>query len=464
MLEFIKNDVHSILEKDGKDVFVARSPGRLDVMGGIADYTGSLVCEMPLDVAAAVAVQRREDRKLVLKTYNVDAAQAGAGGQTVEISLDDFYGTAGLLPIDSLQHVFTAENHWAAYVAGAFPVLAKHKKLTRRVTGANIVCYSNVPIGGGVSSSAALECAALNALTAAYHLILDPLETAVLAQKVENFIVGAPCGVMDQVTSMLGKKDQLLLLHCQPHELQGYVAVPKGLAFYGINSNVKHSVGGSAYRTTRVSAFMAHAMIARMYKDFGIKKDPTGGYLANVSTDLYTRYFRNMLPETISGKAFVEGFGGTVDRVTTIDPAVVYYPRAAAEHHVWENARVQEFVKLLERAGTDGSAAVSAGALMLESHRSYSENAKMGATETDVLVQLLMARGVEQGIFGAKITGGGSGGTVAVLAQSKPETLVILREVCEEYEKRTGLQPKLLVASSPGGAEWGAVKLGVELR
>src|SRR5690242_1168045 len=107
-------------------------------MGGASEYAGALACQMPLEAATAVAVQRRDDRNLVLKTYNEDASRESV----VTLSLDDFYGTASLLPHNTMQQLFAGGKHWAAYVAGAFPTLGKHKKLTRRAHGANIACCS----------------------------------------------------------------------------------------------------------------------------------------------------------------------------------------------------------------------------------------------------------------------------------------------------------------------------------
>jgi len=463
LVNYLKTDRTPFLQEGHGELFIARAPGRLDVMGGIADYTGSLVCEIPLDVAAAVAVQRRDDRKLVIKTYNENVGGAEPFDPQMELSLDDFYGTAALLPNETLRGLFTAGagKRWAALVAGVFPVLARHKNITRRTHGANIACFSNVPLGAGVSSSAALTCATLSALTAAYHLILEPLEIAVMAQKVENHIVGAPCGVMDPVTSMLGKKDHMLLLKCQPHELKGLMPVPRGYFFAGICSQVNHSVACGPYRHTRISAFIAHAIIARFFSDVGIKKDPTRGYLANVSADLFHRYFRLILPETISGRDFLAAYGPTIDRVTQVDAEEIYTPRAAAEHHILENHRVHQFVEHLRAmdgtadAGHAGSTAhaIAAGKLMLEAHASYSNNARLGSLETDLLVDLIMQRGPDRGFYGAKITGGGSGGTVALLAADTPETRAELQVIAGEYQHKMNITPEFFMTSAPGAAE-----------
>jgi galactokinase len=447
------------------DLSVARAPGRLDVMGGIADYTGSLVCELPIDCAAAVAVQRRDDHRIVIQTFNQDVN--GGAERRVELSMDDFYGTAALLPVETLQGLFSGPRHWAAYFAGAFPVLAKQKKMTRRTTGVNIACYSTVPIGAGLASSAAVTCAALSALTAAFHVVLEPLEIAVLAQKIEQQMAGAPCGIMDQTTAMLGRKDHLLLLRCQPHEVEGYASIPDGMMFAGIRSGVKHSVNGAGYRRARVSAFIAQAMIARMYVDLGMKKDPTRGYLANVTPEMLDKYFRAILPERISGNAFTEAHGALTDRATTVAAGETYYPRAAAEHHVGENQRVQAFAGLIGEMGKARNAAarnelaVRAGALMRESHQSYSVNAHLGTSETDLLVELVMQRGADAGFYGAKITGGGEGGTVAVMAEESDRIRAGLAEICAEYEQRTGLKPELVTGSSAGAAETGVLRIPV---
>ncbi len=437
-------------------IILARAPGRMDIMGGIADYTGSLVCEMPLGTDAAVAVQKRADRRLRITTFN---ALPDNAPQTVELSLDDLYGSGALISPAAAQALF-ANNRWAAYLAGAYWVLAKQRKLNRRASGANIACYSEVPLGAGVSSSAALEVAALCALTRAYHLILDPMETALLAQRIENQIVGAPCGVMDQVASMMGRAEQLLLLKCQPHTVQGYLDIPPGVTFIGINSNVKHSVGGGAYGRTRVAAFMARAIIARLAMRLGARADLTGGYLANVDGELYRNQLRLVLPRALSGRDFTRRYGSTGDAATTVQDDVLYHVRAAADHHVLENHRVETFVKVLGQPGAGDAEFARAGRLMLASHASYGQRAKLGSAETDLLVSALMRAGPGKGIYGAKITGGGSGGTVVALC--RPDARPAVDEACRHYQEKTHLAPQIITGSGPGAAFTAPVTLRLE--
>src|SRR5262249_33524656 len=135
----------------------------------------------------------------------------------------------------------------------------------RRVSfshGARIVISSSVPEGKGVSSSAALEVASMQAIRTAFDIELEPREMALLCQKVENLVAGAPCGIMDQMTSICGEDDALLALLCQPAELKPAVRIPDEIAFIGIDSGERHAVSGSDYVAVRTGAFMGLRLIA----------------------------------------------------------------------------------------------------------------------------------------------------------------------------------------------------------
>src|SRR5207302_7065589 len=162
--------------------------------------------------------------------------------------------------------------------------------------------------------------------------------------------------------------------------------------------------------------------------------DPMRGYLANLDADDYKRFFRPSVPETMKGADFLAAHGGTVDLATTVDPAETYFVQHATDHHVLEAGRVRRFVQSLEeataagRAGdarARGTALDRAGHLMYASHLSYTNDALLGAPECDLLVRLLRDR-ERLGLYGAKITAGGAGGTVAVLADvgEKPDDAI----------------------------------------
>jgi L-arabinokinase len=288
------------------------------------------------------------------------------------------------------------------------------------------------------------------------------MKIAALCQQVENRVVGAPCGIMDQVTSCAGEAGSLLRMLCQPHELQTPLKVPPGIRVIGINSNVKHSVGGGMYGVTRCAAFMGHRMILEKMRAMGaaagraLERDPMNGYLANLNPDDYKKYFRPYLPESVRGREFLQQYGQTIDGATRVDPEVEYHVLGATDHHVLEAQRVGNFAAFLEEAakhppGTQaaGEPLDKAGHLMYASHLSYTNDARLGADECDLLVDLVR-RNERAGLYGAKITGGGSGGTVAVMCDASDRADGANERIMREYQQRTGRTPEAFTSTSPG--------------
>ena len=422
-----------------REILVARAPGRLDVIGGIADYSGSLVLEWPIAEATFVAIQR--DPRPTLVFVSRDRMWATSVQQLLSLGYPD-----------ALAH-FSADpkSHWTAYVAGAFIVLA-HECNAHFTEGARILITSSVPEGKGVSSSAALEVAAMTAIAAAYGISLEPRQLALLCQKVENLVAGAPCGAMDQMTASLGESGRLLALLCQPAELYGTFQLPSELAFWGIDSGVRHAVTGTEYGVVRAATFMGRRILEGITgRDFG--------YLTNVTPEEFSE-LSDDLPERMSGREFLDRFGGTADPLSTIDPDRVYPVRGAASHPVHEHVRARTFAELLSQWGNGDSTRTATGedrasrlgALMYESHESYSA-CGLGSGGTDALVRLLRRAGARAGVYGAKITGGGRGGTVAVLSRADSGPLV--NTIATEYAHRCGIAPRVFGGSSSGSAAWG---------
>ena len=445
----------------GGEVFVARAPGRLDLMGGIADYSGSLVLELPIASAAHAAVQLT-DAKTILA---VSLPQTDAGGERIfEMPLSDLFDGAGC-PLEyaaAARYFKESGQHWAAYVAGVFAVLVRERGC-RFERGARILIRSEVPEGKGVSSSAALEVATMRAVAAAYKIEIEPRELAFLCQRVENLVACAPCGVMDQMTAALGEADKLLALLCQPGEVKGFVALPPELAVWGIDSGVRHSVGGADYGSVRTAAFMGYRMIAeaagletRASDTRGrvvVEDTKWGGYLANVTPAEFEERYAGGLPARMSGAEFLGRYGGITDAVTSVEPERRYHVRAASRHPVYEHARVTRFAELLKEGAARGA---ELGELMYQSHKSYS-SCCLGSPGTDELVRLVREAGPASGLYGAKITGGGSGGTVAVLGLREAGGAV--ETVAREYARRTQREPLVISGSSPGAAAFGHLKL-----
>ena len=443
------------------DITVTRAPGRLDVMGGIADYSGSLVLELPIAEATLVALQKQRSPDLRIVSLHENESRT----VSFEMPLSDIYRDGKPISYDEARKYFARNptDHWAAYVAGVFLVLMRELQVKFN-EGANMLISSRVPEGKGVSSSAALEIATMTAVAAAFDVAVDPRELALLCQRVENLIVGAPCGVMDQMTSACGEEGKLLALRCQPAELVGAIPIPNRLGVWGLDSGVRHSVGGGDYRSVRVGAFMGYRIIAdaaglnaELVGDRVTIEDPRWhGYLTNLTRDEFEIDFIPLLPETISGEDFVARYGGITDTVTRIDPDRNYGVHAATSHAVYENFRVNRFAEWLRNRDAAERCAEVLGRFMYQSHASYSA-CGLGSEETDLLVNLVRESGPTRGLFGAKITGGGSGGTVAVLGCADAEKAV--RDVAKKFEKATGYAPYIFSGSSPGSAAFGHLTL-----
>jgi galactokinase len=453
-----------LFERD-TEVVVARAPGRLDVMGGIADYSGALVLQWPIREATCAAVQVHPERVLRI----VSLSDTGTSRHcTVPLDAIAPGGSPASYAAARAWFSADAERHWAAYVAGAWLVLARARGLPL-VMGARVAVQSAVPEGKGVSSSAALEAAVMQALTSAARLDVPPRDMALLCQQVENLVVGAPCGVMDQMAAIHGEKGRLMALLCQPAEFEGTVPIPGSLAVWGIDSGIRHAVSGADYGSVRVGAFMGYRVLAalaglRVYpgaRDGHVRIDDPRwhGYLANVTPEEFDAHAA-AIPERMLGADFLARYRGTTDRVTVVDPAAMYAVRTPARHPIAEHRRVVRWRQQLEAfAGRDpDDLAAELGALMYESHASYSA-CGLGSGGTDDLVALARAAGAGRGIYGAKITGGGSGGTVALLARADAAGTV--EEIAAEYAQRSGRTAYVFSGSSDGAAVFGTRRISL---
>lgn len=443
----------------GRPIIVVRAPARLDCMGGIADYSGATVCELPLDRGVVLGIQARKDRQLVIHSHGIDRDGLIPD---VTLSLDDLIKEDRRIRYDRIRQRLSRSpaSSWAGYVAGVFPVLMKEQIVEQIPHGATIVLVGNVPLGAGISSSAAVEVATAYAVNLLYELGLDGFGIACLAQKVENHIVGAPCGIMDQVTSALGQEGRLLCLHCQPHDIQQHLPLPDDFHVIGINSNVKHHVGGSQYTSVRVGAFMGLTMILahlRRTAGLGARVDPFGGYLCNIPSMEFDTAYRAMLPQAIEGQAFLSEYGETADPVTTVEADRSYMVCSRVEHPIYEHERVRDFISLLQAAQRTRLPQFfeMVGKLMYASDWSYTHRCGLGSPETAWIVREVRKLGPAAGFYGAKITGGGSGGTVAVAGDSR--MFDHLEHLLVRYANETGITADLFSGASPGALQFGHV-------
>jgi galactokinase len=267
-----------------------------------------------------------------------------------------------------------------------------------------------------------------------------------------------------------------MAMRCQPAIICPAPALPADLIVYALDSGVSHEVSGIEYEAARAAAFMGYKIICQFEK-LSVTEDTSGeiarytdpvynGYLANISPSVFARRFEHIIPEFLSGADFLSQFGNHVDPATTIIPTHVYRVRANTKYAVLENNRVTLFYHLLKGgsgSGIGGSSNedlyIQLGELMYQSHDAYTE-CGLGSDATSKIVELVQSLGPRSGLFGAKITGGGAGGTVAVLGlRSSGE--IFQREVVSAYSAARGLAqpPHVFVGSSLGADAYGIRRL-----
>ncbi|MDE0683725.1 MAG: hypothetical protein OXI63_12475 [Candidatus Poribacteria bacterium] len=453
--------------KKGGQVIVTHAPARLDIMGGVADYCGANVFEMTLDRTAIAACQAREDRNLCAVTLR-------AGSQfksNFHFSLDSFYADGSLKTYPEVQEYFNQEpsTAWASYILGAFYVLLKEGKIDQFPHGATVVIKSNIPIGGGVASSAAVEVATLMALNQLYNLELDAMGIARLAQIVENRVAGAPCGIMDQVTAVAGTSTKILSILCQPDKILEFVSAPLNVSFVAVYTKVQRSTASTAYIDTRIGAFMGLTILKAAFASETASEEGSyaqkisdalaENYLCNVSVQEFHERCGPLLPEQMHGEEFLERYGEIVDTATQVEPEKIYPVKSRVEHMIYENARTQQFITAIKNAGKGPERIQDylreAGNLMYESNASYRDLAGLGSPEVDGLVNIARKIGEQGGIYGAKITGGGGGGTVALLCHGNVENS--LTQVLAAYKLAWGIDGELIRGNAVGAYEFGHI-------
>lgn len=446
-------------------IYINRAPGRLDVFGGIADYSWSCALEMPTSEATFVATQFQtiDNDNIMIRVLSPSKDTAARSSSFASIPLSD------IVEWDAHGKLFLPTNYdfadlrqrlksnpaesWIAYIVGAFVVLAEKKKgfLPENVGSIAVLVKSNVPEGAGVSSSAALEVASLVSIGAALGICFENHEVPLLAQRIENFVVGVSCGLMDMATSYLGMADSLLSLRCSdPVQIFGHLKIPDNLRVWGIYSGVRHSTGSSKYTSVRIGAFMGKKII---------QSDGSGPPIQAL-TDLSPREFEekymHLIPDAISGKDFVSRYHSHDDPATRINMDAVYEVKHATSHPIYENDRVKRFTNFIKdpQKSINRPQCELMGELMYQSHESYS-CCSLGSRETDLLVSIARNVGRSGGIFGAKISGGGCGGTVCILTSNDSQAEASIHRIQHEYQQETGIQTYLFQGSSGGSRSFG---------
>ena len=438
-------------------VHISRAPGRLDLMGGNVDYTGGLVFQATIREATWCAAQAREDSNIVLWNPQM---QPEVWLDRVEVQLSSLTDEATVRKLVNS----SPQIRWTAYVLGVFHLL-RCKYPEKMKTGTSVYIESEVPLNKGVSSSAAVEVAVMKASAAAHGIDLAGVELAEACQWVENVIAESACGIMDQAASVLGDEGWVLPLLCQPCSALPLVKLPAGLRCWGIDSGVRHAVTGPQYEAARAAAFVGYQMICG-WEDLPLTPDHSGrvprfveprwnGYLSSIPPSAFRCRYEDDLPLLASGAELIALGKTHPDPFTTIRPEMNYRVRACTRYAVEENHRIEMFIELARLAANAHSPNTFRlmGDLMYQSHWSYTE-CGLGCEATDLLVELVREEcGAGKKLYGAKVTGGGGGGTVAVLGADDADDA--FRRVVQKYAEARKCQPYVFEGSSIGADRFG---------
>jgi L-arabinokinase len=466
---FIQN-IHSLggtIFDPGKTIYINRAPGRLDLMGGNDDYTGGLVFETTIREATLFAAQPRSDALFTLHNPSVKAL---GWQETIRFEINNF---ADGDEVKSLEEVRAWINHdpkqsWFAYILGSLYFLKMHYPEKTRF-GLNMFMDSNIPLGKGVSSSAALEVSAMKACAAAYGIETSGVELAGWTQWIENAIAQSASGVMDQFAVIMGDVDSFTPMLCQTCLPYPLVHLPQGLKIWGLDSGVRHSVAGIEYEAARAATFMGYQLICEWEK-LPVTREQSGvlerytdprwqGYLARLSPSFFRSLYEDRLPIRLTGKEFSAAHPEHYDPYTPVRPEVDYPVRSATRYAVEENQRVRLFFEILNAAASPVSDRTLEllGELMYGAHAGYSD-CGLGSPETDLLVSLVRKEAGHD-LFGAKITGGGAGGTVAILGRATPKAEAAFQRIITAYQAETKIDPYVFVGTSQGADAFGILQI-----
>ncbi len=404
-------------------VFQASAPGRLDVMGGMADYAGSLLLQRPLTQETTAHMSFREDRYITIRYFFKGEERSFVA------NYDDIVGNFKTINYDYCRKQLLAREggDWAVYVIGCLLVLYNEMKI--KPEGVDLLITSDIPFDKELGSSAALEVAILKAMKAGMNLNLNDYEIPALAQQAENLVVGRPVGMAAQLTAFSGKQHKLTPMICQPHETFHPIDIPDTIQFVGIDTGIRDEEAWDRYLTVRTASYMGYSIIAlsagASIRDLEWAKElndwsklPYKGYLANVNPSEFEDKYIPLLPERMMGEEFIDKYRTVIDPLSFIDRDKEYRLLSCTRHPVYENFRAKLFSQIIKHYTTEfqnySDRLSLMGELMYQSHQSYTD-CGLGHERSDEIVRMVKQAGQKKGLYGARATGIGGGGTLAVL-------------------------------------------------
>ncbi len=360
-------------------LFVA--PGRVNLIGEHTDYAEGFVMPAAIDFATLAAISPRTDGKVVIYAENYSE----------ERTFD-----AAALPAK-------ASKHWSDYPLGVLAILAGEGN---KIPGFSLSLWGDVPLGSGLSSSAALEVTTALAVTSLMGVHYPGPVLARLCQRSENEFVGSSCGIMDQFISANGAEDHALLLDCRDLSFK-LAPIPANVALVIANTMVQHAVTGGEYTSRRAEVEEACAVIARHRPEVRFLRDATPADLEKWGSE--------MTPNALK----------------------------RARHVITENLRTVAAADALIRHDL-----VELGRLMAEAHKSYSHDFEGSCVEADAMVELAQDL---PGLIGARLTGGGFGGCTINLVE-RSQAPAFAEALGARYAAKTGIKPQIHICHASGGA------------
>jgi galactokinase len=361
--------------------WIVAAPGRVNVIGEHTDYNDGFVLPM--------AIER----------YAIMAADNSATAGKISIYDANFKESA---QIDVTAPVTKGQPKWSNYIRG---VLCGFQHRGVKIPALDVAFLSTVPLGGGLSSSAALEVCTATLMEAATGKAIDPIEKALLAQKAEHDFAGVPCGIMDQFISALGREGHLLLLDCRTRKTELVPMSDPSVALLVINTNVKHELSGGEYAERRAQCEEATAKL-------GVKS------LRDVTAEQLEKN-KGKLSELVYRRA--RHVIGEIERTT----------------HAAEGIRQSNWPAV--------------GQLMYASHYALKDDYEVSCAELDAVVEIAEDIGAKGGVYGCRMTGGGFGGCcVALVKASAVEG--ISKTIAAEYKKKTGIDAAIFSSRPAAGA------------
>ena len=375
-----------------EEPFLFRSPGRINLIGEHTDYNMGYVLPAAIDKAIYFAINNRNDN--YCKIYSLD--------------LNDSFEF-------SLNKICKSGKHWPDYLIGAVDQLIKNGY---SISGFNCVFNGDIPIGSGLSSSAALEAGILFALNRIFNLGINNIELVKLAQKAENEFVGVQCGIMDQYINIFGKRGNALRIDCRSLEYEYFPFKLDNVSIVLIDSNVSHSLFTSEYNKRRQECNDGIAIIN--------KDHPEVKSLRDVSREMLYEY-KSKLNETV-------------------------YKRC--KFVVEENDRL---IKACEALNISDLKLF--GSLMYQTHEGLSKDYEVSCKELDYLVELTKTN---SSVYGSRMMGGGFGGcTINLIENSAIE--LISKTIMAEYKEKFGLEAKTYITKISDGTNIISIKENAEI-